>query len=275
MLTELHGKGGQVCEPARLQQLRCPLLIRSSSEDVITGEIVQVMRTINPRWWLAEFLNVALGAKRFHQQVYRRLRIEPWVNQTPYPRELLPWKEGSTQVDVVISWENPPTTVFIEAKYQAELSWRTSHSTSSRRYPGDQLIRNIRVGLHECGYFRGNRLFEWKPREFVVVVLSPHANHSLVRRYRNVRTLLRSIPHSEELAGLPSPPFVGEISYRQVSDVLRHSRRFMSRPERVLAEELDGYLQFKRVSMVADESPRDRRSAMLWPAQQLPEADTL
>lgn len=246
MLTELHGKGGQVCEPARLQKLRCPLLIRSSSEDVITGEIVQVMRTINPRWWLAEFLNEALGAERFSQQVYRQLRIEPWVNQVPYPQELLPWKEGSTQVDVVISWENPPTTVFIEAKYQAELSWKTSHSAGASRYPGDQLIRNIRVGLHHCGYLRGRTLFDASPRDFVVIVLSPVPNHALVRRYRNDSALMKAIPQSNRLSGLPRRPFVGEIGYSTIRQILRRKSRYMTRAERIVAEDLDRYLQVKK-----------------------------
>jgi len=246
VLTELHGKGGQVCEPARLQQLRCPLLIRSSSEDVITGELVQVMRTINPRWWLAEFLNTAVGADRFPVQVYRGLRIEPWINHVPYPKELLPWSEGSTQVDVEISWENPPTTVFIEAKYQAELSWKTSNSGTSRTYPGDQLIRNIRVGLHHCGYFRGNQLFEWGPRDLAVIVLSPFAKHSLVHRYRSVPTLQKSIPRSELLVGLPRTPFVGEIGYTEIRAIFRNKSRFVTRAERVVVEALDRYLQIKK-----------------------------
>lgn len=265
MLTELHGKGGQVCEPARLQQLRCPLMIRSSSEDVITGEIVQVMRTINPRWWLADFLNAALGTNRFSQQVYRRLRIEPWVNQAPYPRELLPWKEGSTQVDAVFSWENPPTTVFIEAKYQSALSWKTSHSATSRKYPGDQLIRNIRVGLHQCGYFRAGQLFETQPRDFVVIVLSPMANHALVRRYRNAQRLRKAIPRSDLLVGLPALPFIGEISYSQIRTILRTRKRFMTRAEQVLAEDLDRYLQYKRAAMPLPAETRAPEHSLLWP----------
>lgn len=246
MLTEVHGKGGQVCEPARLQQLRCPLMIRSSSEDVITGEIVQVMRTINPRWWLAEFLNTALGAKRFQQQVYRRLRIEPWVNQALYPQELLPWKEGSTQVDVEIAWENPPTTVFIEAKYQAPLAWKTSNSTGASKHPGDQLIRNVRVGLHACGYLRSNELFESSPRDFVVIVLSPTPGHMLVQRYRNERTLRKSIPHSDALIGLPRQPFVGEIGYAAIRAVFRSKKRFMTPAERSVVDHLETYLTYKR-----------------------------
>ena len=246
MLTEMHGKGGRLCEQAASGQMRCPLLIRSTSEDVITGELVQVMRTINPRWWLADFLNTALGARRFHQQVYRRLRIEPWVNHPPYPRELLPWKEGSTQVDIEISWENPPTTVFIEAKYQAELSWKTSNSGGQKKYPGDQLIRNIRVGLHHCGYFVEKGLFETVPRDFVAILLAPRTENQLVRRYRREDKLRRAIPRSERLAGLPRGPFVGEIGYGRIREVLQRRSYFLTRAEKETLNILDQYIGLKK-----------------------------
>ena len=38
------------------------------------------------------------------------------------PRDLLPWAEGSTQVDLTVSFENPPTTIYFEVKYLANLS---------------------------------------------------------------------------------------------------------------------------------------------------------
>jgi len=39
----------------------------------------------------------------------------------------------------------------------------------------------------------------------------------------------------------------------------------MSRAERVMAEELERYLLFKRVSMVGQEIPRLHEHATLWP----------
>lgn len=65
-------------------------IVRSSSEDVVTDHIVMALRLLNPRWWLHDLLNQALGARRFDRQFYQRLRIEPWCNQTKYPRTLLP-----------------------------------------------------------------------------------------------------------------------------------------------------------------------------------------
>ena len=121
MLTELHGKAGQVCRYVKTGQVRCPLIVRPTSEDVITGHLCEVFRALNPRWWLPDILNVAVRAQRFRRQVFRHLKIEPWRNRSRYPRELLPWDEGSTQIDLSIQWENPPTMVYIEVKYLADL----------------------------------------------------------------------------------------------------------------------------------------------------------
>ncbi len=183
------------------------------------------------------------------QQVYRKLRIEPWVNHRPYPRELLPWTEGSTQVDVEISWENPPTTVFVEAKYQSELGKTTSNSGEQSEYPTDQLIRNVRVGLYHCGYFARESLFDTTPRDFVVLLLSPASDSYLVRRYRNQVRLLKSIPHSDRLKKLPRFPFVGEVDYAQINQILLRRTRFFSRAERELIRHLTTYLDFKRETM--------------------------
>jgi len=57
MLTEMLGKGGRVCQPAREGKLKCPLIVRPTSEDVITGQLFGTLRAINPRWWLPNLLN--------------------------------------------------------------------------------------------------------------------------------------------------------------------------------------------------------------------------
>ncbi len=246
MLTELHAKGGSLCSHARQGTIRCPLIVRSTSEDVITSHIVQTLRLLNPRWWLPDLLNVGLGSHRFERQYYRKFQIQPWVNQPKYPRELLPYDEGSTQVDCMLTWENPPTTVFVEAKYGSDLSATTSNNDGQGGFPADQLIRNIRVGLHRCGCFRDRALFDVTPRDFVVLLLSPIKGHYLVRRYRNERNLRKAIPHSGRLVGLPKMPFVGEIDYADVTGIFRRQTRFLTRAERTATETLTNYLEVKR-----------------------------
>lgn len=221
-------------------------MVRSTSEDVITGELVQALRVLNPRWWLADFLNRALGTPRFRRQYYRRLRITPWVNAERYPREFLAYDEGSTQVDCAITWDNPATTIFIEAKYGADLSTSTANSDRDHRFPTDQLLRNIRVGLYQCGYFHQEKLFDSPPRDFAVILLSPERGNPLVKAYRDEQRLRDAIPHSKQLMRLPNRPFVGELGYADVVAILETNRRFFTRAERAVIEHLTAYLDFKK-----------------------------
>lgn len=257
MLTEMLGKGGTLCSQARSGEIRCPLIVRPTSEDVITGHLFQSLGYLNPRWWLPDLLNEALGTPRFRRQVYRNLRISLWDNQPSYPRELLPWDEGSTQVDALLTWENPPTTVFIEAKYASGLSTSVSNDDGKSGYPSDQLVRNIRVGLHRTGWFQAeHHLFALPPRDLVVLVLAPNKGHLLVERYRNLAHLWKAIPHSDKLIGRPRLPFVGEISYADVAGLLRRQSRWFNRAERLIAEDLTAYLEFKLTTIPAKSSPR-------------------
>lgn len=245
MLTELHRKAGNVCQGVREGKLHCPLIVRPTSEDVITGHLVQTLRVIQPRWWLSDLLNQALRARAYSRQVYRKLRIDPWVNKPSYPRDLLYWDEGSTQVDFTISWENPATTVFVEMKYWSELSATTAQNQGQHGYPADQLIRNVRVGLHECGYFRRPRLFDSTQRDFLLLVVTPEGNQPLVARYRDATHLRTAIPHSHLIPKLPRLPFIGELSFRDIVQTLRRNRRWMSRSEIVVADQTADYLEMK------------------------------
>jgi len=245
MLTEQQGKGGCVCQAARRGELKCPLIIRPTSEDVITGNLFGGLANINPRRWLPHMLNQALGTTRFRQQIYRNFRIDLWRNRPPYPPHLLPWKEGMTQVDVTIRWENPPTTIYVEMKFLSDLSPKTSGDDGSSGYPSDQLIRNIRVGLLECGWFAEDHLFSQGNRDFAVVLLSPKLGHPLIESYRNTEQLRQAIPHSHRLIKLPTTPLVGELSYGEVANVLDYQQRFATVAERKIIGQLIEYLAFK------------------------------
>lgn len=245
MLTELGGKGGCLCEPARKGELRCPLIVRPSSEDVVTGNLFGTLQVLNPRWWLPDLLNRAVGWERFRRQIYRDLRIKLWEKQRRYPREHLTWDEGSTEVDIVITWENPATTVFIEMKYGSPLSATTAHNDGAGKYPADQLIRNARVGLRESGWFQEDLLFKGRRRDFVLILLSPVTGNPLVQEYQAPDRLRQAIPHGERLPTLPRTPFIGELGYADVIKVLEHRRKLFAKPELRLIDQLNDYLQFK------------------------------
>lgn len=247
MLTELRGKGGNVCQPAKEGKLRCPLIVRPTSEDVVTGHLFQTLGIINPRWWLSDMLNLALGAPRFRRQVYRKLRIELWKNRPIMPRELLPNPEGSTQVDVTISWENPPTTIFIEMKYLSELSRSTAGHDPRSGYPSDQLIRSVRVGLWESGWMRMKTFFDLPRRDFCMILIGLTKGHPLVEAYRDADHLLKQFPPTRRPAALPDGPFVGELAYRDIAAVLRRNLAEMGRAEQRAAYDLLDYLELKQM----------------------------
>jgi hypothetical protein len=248
MLTELLGKAGALCQQAKEGAIRCPLMVRASSEDVVTGHLFQVLRILNPRWWLSDFLNEALGTVRFHRQYYRKLKFSLWHNKPAYPRELLPYEEGSTQVDATITWENPATTVYVEMKYGSPLSKGTTANEGQHGFPSDQLIRNARVGLMETGWFKTENLFEAEPRDFILLLISPRREHPLVKEYRNPARLKAAIPHSNRLTGLPKLPFVGELSYLDIVRILEQQRKWFTRAERQLIDDLYEYLSYKQAT---------------------------
>ena len=253
MLTELNGKAGCVCQPAKERKLRCPLIVRQTSEDVVTGEIFETLGAINPRSWLPDFLNRALGEDRFRRQLYRNFKIQLWQRQPLFPPGMIPWNEGQTEVDVVISWDNPPTTVFVEMKYNAPLSAGTTHNCGKGKYPANQLIRNARVGLHQCGWYVDNQLFDQPKRDFVLILMAPNQGNPLVTEYRNEKRLRQAIPGGNRIEKLPEQPFIGELGYLDIVHILQDRRRYLSACERRLADQLGDYIEFKLQSGRASE----------------------
>ncbi len=84
-------------------------------------------------------------------------------------------------------------------------------------------------------------LASWKER----LVVAPQRGEPLVAKYRNPDKLLASIPFAEKLKSLPRLPFVGELSFRDIIDVLKRQRRFFTAPERKLIDLTSQYLEYK------------------------------
>ena len=252
MLTELGGKAGCFCGPALKGELRCPLNVRSTSEDVLTGNLWGTLEAIDPRLWVADLLNRGLGTNRFRRKLLRKFRIDVWERQ-PRPTGL-PWREGSTEVDVVLRWENPSTTVFVEMKLGSGVSRTTSHN-DGRRFPADQIARNLRVGLAECGRLphappgkrfpatKGNR-FPTK-RDFALLLLTPHGDEPAVSDYRSEAGVRSCLPPSLGEPDLPAFPLCGSLSFADVTAVLENNRRRMHPAEKALTDRLSKYLDFK------------------------------
>jgi len=236
------------------------LIVRPTSEDVITGHLFQGLKILNPCGWLPDLLNQALGVRSFRRQVFRQLTIDLWRNRPKFPRDLVPWNEGSTQVDATITWENPPTTIIVEMKYGSGLSETTARNVGQHDFAADQLTRNIRVGLLECGYYEQCRLFPTGRRDLVVLVIGPEKGNPLISDYRDPTLLRRAIPNSDLIPTLPKLPFVGELNYRDIVAILRAQRRWCNRAERVMTDLLTDYLEMKLTRVPRRSTPTECQS---------------
>ena len=123
-------------------------------------------------------------------------------------------------------------------KYGSDLSDRTSGNLGQHHYPADQLIRNIRVGLLECGYLSSDQLFTQPLRDFAVLVVAPKKRHPLVTNYRHEQNLLRSIPHAEKITSLPIRPFIDELSYHDIVQVFSQQRPRLTHIERRIIDQI-------------------------------------
>jgi hypothetical protein len=263
MLAELNSKGGCLCKHATEGKIRCPLIVRPTSEDVVTGNLFGVLQAIDPRWWLPGLLNCALqdpmlGRKRFRQQFYRQFTVSLWQKQAAYPACLIPWEEGITEVDVVIEFENPATTIFIEMKYGSPLSSTTAKNAGDHGFPSDQLIRNIRIGLRRCNWFDENLLVSKAKRDFLVIVLAPFSVPKLVDSYQNPSSIRDAIPNGAQLSKLPDHRFVGGTTYSKLMFELESNVPFMATSEKRLVQQLREYLDFKQSSIAKRQSALSR-----------------
>lgn len=211
--VELRGKGGCVCQPARRGEIRCPLIVRPTSEDVVVGNVFGTLQHIPPHLWLNAILNQALGTDEFRQVWFKDFSLRLWEKQPRYPPELLDFREGHTEPDVIIEWENPPTTVWIEAKWLSGFSKGTVNKADN-----DQISRSIRMLRYQAGQIQADRLFHTPQRRgvLILVLLKPlsgellqlQANHVAVGAtcWNSISRVLR-----EGAVDRPAPPPVRDV----------------------------------------------------------------
>jgi hypothetical protein len=238
--VELNGKAGRVCQPAIQGSLHCPLIVRQSSEDVMTGNVFGSLMHIRPHLWLNALLNRGLGEFLFCQVWFKNLTIRLWERQARFPPELLSFKEGRTEPDVIIEWENPPISVWIEAKWQSPIAKLTSHSEAN-----DQAFRGIRTLLHSVGRMHSARLFHAPVRRPIWLALLADKTDSIVDQYRDQKHLVTELAKCGGPMLMPEHPFVGILTWYEILEMLIDQIPQMLPTERSVASKLIEYLQLK------------------------------
>jgi hypothetical protein len=105
-----------------------------NSEDAMTWNVFKTLEKSNPESWFSQIFSQIILDKD-EQFIDPMLRF--WDKYFPPPLRSFP--EGETHVDLTIETSNK--LIFIEAKYKAAISKKTTHDPNR-----DQIIRNIDVG---------------------------------------------------------------------------------------------------------------------------------
>lgn len=144
------------------------MLLRSSSEDVMTATVVGILKNLSPEKWLGYWLNETFQTNAFTTANFDGLAFELWTNLAPPPG--LKHREGDSHPDLVISFDD--VVIGCEVKYHAPLSSGTSHNRQR-----NQLIRMIDVF---SSHYNSGTLFS---RRVYVMTLTLEVP-DLVNRYR-------------------------------------------------------------------------------------------
>ena len=167
-LLELAGKTGHICPPGHVRTGGCPMLLRTTSEDVMTSTVVGILKNLTPQKWLGQWLNQSFQTEAFSKAKFDDLSFELWTSLTPPPG--LKHREGDSHPDLVISFDD--VVIGCEVKYTSPLSGGTSHSGKR-----NQVIRYIDVFSN---HYNAGKLFG---RQVYIMTLTLEVPE-LVNRYR-------------------------------------------------------------------------------------------
>lgn len=201
-----------------------------NSEDAVTWNVFRSLRQVHPWVWLPALIRAGLPG--LDVVVANPIAVDLWKPISPPPSLVALGAEGDSEIDVII--ESPQWVWFIEAKYQSDISQRTT----TREFR-DQVLRNIDVGSYYAGV-----------RRFYFSLLVRDASRSplgvqAVAKYSNLdvpRTLLAD--HRRD--GLPNLGAVTLLTWAALGPVLAACRDEAAREdERSYAERALVWMQGK------------------------------
>jgi hypothetical protein len=236
---ELEGDGkklGRVCDRDYRNGPNCPLVLRESSEDLLTANVFGVLRHLRPSMWMVPLLRAAFPRHRFGDCTPKEMKVALWKKFSP-PMERL-GSEGPTEVDVHLCFRD--TVVFVEAKYRSALSMVTKHDDTR-----DQVIRLLDVAYANLV---DSQFFPLSP---YVLVLGAWPNEpSLVTEYRDAEAVRNAIPELKQRPdGADIARFladrVGYQSWAQLAKILTQRLEYASRMESAFALDVAGYLRHR------------------------------
>lgn len=237
IIAELRNKAGRICDRSYRRGNWCPLIIRTTSEDVLVANVFGILKNLNPDLWLADFINVALPYSPPFTGNLEKIHFHFW-KKYPIP-ERATLNEGTTEIDLCI--QSGDLIILVEAKYHAKLS---SHTTHSRKR--DQLLRSCNIAYHLL------EMSKLTPglRVITILLAKDFSGYHWVKMYRRPRLLLHAL--SRCLVKNYDPKIVkkvssnlGLVTWNELRNILEKSHYRYSEPEKKFLRDLISYIGFK------------------------------
>jgi hypothetical protein len=236
---ELEGDGkklGKICEPSYRNGPGCPLILRESSEDLLTANVFGLLRRLRPVLWLEPMLRAAFPGHHVPRLVLKDVTVALWKKLPPPVGRA--GREGLTEVDVYVAFRE--SVLLIESKFTSGLTPGTTHDPLR-----DQLIRLIDVAFD---HLVTGDFFPRSP--FVMVTGLRMDEPRLVGQYRSADAVLRSIPGLDRrrdgvaIARLLARQ-VGYVSWLRLAKLLMVASQHASSLEAALLVDVAGYVRHK------------------------------
>lgn len=253
---ELEGDGkklGKVCEPSYRNGPGCPLILRESSEDLLTANVFGLLRRLRPVLWLEPMLRAAFPGHQVPRLVLKDVTVALWKKLPPPVGRA--GREGFTEVDVYIAFRE--SVLLIESKFTSGLTPGTAHDPLR-----DQLIRLIDVAYSHL--VDG----EFFPRSPFVMVTGLRADEPrLVDQYRSAETVLGSIPGLENrrdgvaIAQLLASQ-VGYLAWSRIAKALAWGVQHANSLEAALLMDVAGYVRHKAKAGPQPTPPQGRLTSL-------------
>ncbi len=229
--------GKKVCPPNYVRKSNCPLIVRTTSEDLLTANVFGILKNLDPTIWLRKFLGEAIKGKDFSRHTFDGLSFEFWKRYRPPVNRK--YREGISEVDVTISYKDG--IIFIEAKYLAPVNLKTT--SDPRR---DQIIRYLDLAAyHYLNHPDGVKEF------YFVLIIDTEKPPWILTRYRYNQNLTKGLTNP----GLFKPPVdagrllskgIGWLTWKQLRKILEITKvHFRTEAERKFVEDLIVYLDYK------------------------------
>ncbi len=229
--------GKKVCPPNYVRRSNCPLIVRTTSEDLLTANVFGILKNLDPKIWLRKFLGEAIKGKDFSKHTFENLSFEFWKRYRPPANRK--YREGISEVDVTISYNGG--IIFIEAKYLAPVGLRTTNDIHR-----DQVIRYLDLAAY---HFLNHP--DTVKEFYFVLIMDIEKPPWVLTRYRNHQNLMKGLTNP----GLFKPPAeagrllskgIGWLTWKQLRKILEiEKEHFRTETERRFVGDLIVYLDYK------------------------------